>query len=267
MKTVTKSLSIISLLFMTGCVGESLNPLVSNLDQTDTQQALIFKTNEHSFMNDLKSVSNKEQRNEFMDEFLLKSDMQCANYLNAPLKKSATKEKQNDSLYMSIFDTASSLFGIRYVTDTAKAVFLSDENGENKEEKATYENALSPEIRKGVEIGRVRYAKKMEKKKPLPLKEYSISNLKRDMLTYDKQCDTTYGLIEISRALKAMQTQVNTRTVIKKEPVLSINPETIKKRVTEATKEVVEKKEDKERKKNQENNTTQISSENKILSL
>ena len=242
MGNLTKTVSIVAALFMTGCVGETPNPFASNLNDSASQKNLIFKTNEHSFMNSLRHTKSVEERNDYMDEFLLKSDMQCANFLNAPLKKTPTK--QNDSLYMNIFDTASSLFGMSYITDTAKAVFLSDD-GESVEEKEAYANALSPEIRKGVEIGRARYAKKMTHKKKLPLKEYTVANLNRDTLIYDKQCNDTYGLIEINRALKEMQTQLNTRTIVKAPTPLSIDPQAIKDKVTEVTKEVKEKEEQK----------------------
>jgi hypothetical protein len=250
-----KASSVISLLFMTGCIGNTANLFENNLSNDTTTQALIFKTNEHSFMHSLKHVKSTDTRNNYLDEFLLKSDMQCANYLNKPLTKKDTKK--NDSLYMNIFDTASTLFGIKYITDTAKAVFLSDD-GTSIEEKEAYANALSPEIRKGVEIGRARYAKEMIKKKSLKLKEYSAQDLKRDTLIYDKQCDDSYGLIEINRALKEMQTAVNTRTITK-EPTLSIDPQSIKKKVTEVTKEVKKKKINKKEIKKEEENLTVLS--------
>jgi len=242
---IKKVTSVIGVLLMTGCIGTTANPFESNLNNNDgTNQSLYFQTNKYNFMNSLKNVKSSESRNKYMDEFLLKSDMQCANYLNKPLTK--TNTIKNNSLYMNIFDTASTLFGIKYITDTAKAVFLSND-GESIEEKEAYANALSPEIRKGVEIGRARYAKEMNNKKSLPLKKYSAKDLKIDTLKYDKQCDDSYGLIEINRALKEMQMAVNTRTIVK-EPRLSIDPQSIKKKVTEATKEVKEKEVQKKKK-------------------
>ena len=238
----TKVISIVGALLMTGCIGETPNPFSSSLNSNTSQKNLIFKTNEQSFMNSLKHTKSIEERNDYMDEFLLKSDMQCANFLNRPLRKIPTN--QNDSLYMNIFDTASSVFGMKYITDTAKAVFLS-ENGESIEEKEAYANALSPEIRKGVEIGRTRYAKKMSNKKKLPLSEYTALDLKRDTLIYDKQCNDTYGLIEINRALKEMQLQLNRRAIVKAPTPMSIDPQAIKDKVTEVTKEVKEKEEQK----------------------
>ena len=241
MGNLSKVVSIVSLVFITGCVKETPNPFLNN-PNTASQKNLIFKTNEYSFMNSLKDAKSEELRNSYMDEFLLKSDMQCANYLNQPLKK--TNTQQNDSLYMNIFDTVSTLFGVKYITDPAKAVFLGND-GESQEGKEAYANALSPEIRKGVEIGRARYAKKMVNKKRLSLEKYGVENLKKDTLNYDKQCNDVYGLIEINRALKEMQTQINTRTIVKAPTPLSIDPQTIKDKVAEATKEVKEKEEQK----------------------
>jgi len=192
-------------------------------------------------MHSLQNASTTNERNSYLDEFLLKSDMQCANYLNAPLQK-PEESHQNDSLYMSIADTVSTVFGLSYITNTAKAVFLDDNNQESQQEKDAYANALSPEMRKGVEIGRARFAKELQKKKALPMDKYSINQLKEDTLKYDKQCNLEYGLIEINRALKDIQRQINTRVVVKKEPKLTIDPKVVKEKVEKATKEVEAKK-------------------------
>ena len=76
----------------------------------------------------------------------------------------------------------------------------------------------------------------------MPLKKYSIDNLKEDTLKYDKQCNLEYGLIEINRALKEMQSQMNSRSITK-EPTPTIDPQIIKDKVAQATQEVKEKKE------------------------
>jgi len=250
-KKVTNTTAVICALLMTGCVGTTANLFETNLNNNGMNKSLTFQTNEYSFMHTLKNINSADDRNNYLDEFLLKSDMQCANHLNKPLKR--TNNSKNDSLYMNIFDTASTLFGIKYITDTAKAVFLSND-GASIEEKEAYANALSPEIRKGVEIGRTRYAKEMNKKKPLPLKKYSAEDLKRDTLKYDKQCDDSYGLIEINRALKEMQVSVNTRS-ISNEPTLTIDPQNIKKKVTEVTKEVKKKESQKKKKRTNQKET------------
>ena len=240
MNTSTTFLSTLALLFVTGCLQPSID-ISSNYNSNTVTKALTFSTNEHNFIYSLNKVSTKQERKNYMDEFFLKSDMQCANFLNQPLQKTNNSNK-NNSLYMSIADTVSTLFGLSYITNTAKAVFLDANDDESVEEKTAYANALSPEIRKGVEIARARFAKEMIKKQALPLKKYSIDDLKEDTLKYDKQCNLEYGLIEINHALKEMQSQMNSRSITK-EPTPTIDPQIIKDKVAQATQEVKEKKE------------------------
>ena len=236
MKHTLKITSILATFLLTGCVSGMPDLLGSNLDKTNNKPVL-FKTNQVHFMSSLKDKSNMTERNTYLDEFLLKSDMQCQNYLNSPLKKPEV-DASKDSLYMSLFDGVSGLLGMSLVTSTAKAVFLNDD-GESVEDKKAYANALSPEIRKGVELGRSRYARAMVQKKGHTLQTYSVNNLREDTLKYDKQCNDVYGLIEINRALKEMQ---NTSYAQPTTPVLKINPQAIKAKVAAATKEVEKKK-------------------------
>ena len=251
MKKLIQVCSIFTALLLTGCVAGLPSMLSSNLEQNN-QKTVTFKTNQVHFMSNLKNTSSLSERNNYLDEFILKSDMQCQNYLNNPLVKPEVDDNK-DSLYMSMFDTVSSLFGISLATNAAKAVFL-DNNGESIEEKKAYVNALTPEIRKGVEIGRSRFARSMTTRKNLDLKTYSINNLREDTLKYDKQCDDAYGLIEINRALKEMQSSMYTRTA-PSTPALNIDPKTIKAKVEAATKEVEEKKIEK---KKLDLNTSQV---------
>ena len=237
-----------SLWLLTGC----LQPLVTttHYDNASNTQKLTFHTNEHDFLHSLKQKGNIKSRNAYMDEFLLKSDMQCSNYLNYPLNNTNQDNAHTDSLYMGIADTVSTLFGVRYITETAKSVFLNTNTQTSKKDKEAYANALSPEIRKGVEIGRARFSKEMLRKKVLPLNKYTLDNLKKDTLTYDKQCNLEYGLIEINRALKAMQTEMNRPSIVKKTKQ-AIDPKVIKKKVTQATQEVQKKElQDKSKKLN-----------------
>jgi len=238
MKKLMKTSSIFTALLLTGCASGLPNVMGSNLDQKN-QKAVTFKTNQVHFMYSLTKNSTLAERNNYLDEFLLKSDMQCQNYLNNPLVKPDV-DNSKDSLYMGVFDTVSGLFGISLATNAAKAVFL-DNDAESIEEKKAYVNALTPEIRKGVEIGRNRFARSMTQKKNLDLKAYSINNLREDTLKYDKQCDDAYGLIEINRALKEMQNAVHT-TSVSSTPTLKIDPQAIKAKVEAASKEVKEKK-------------------------
>ena len=245
MKLTLQSTSIIAAFLFTGCVTEMPDLLSSNLDENTNNKTVLFKTNKVHFMSTLKSTSSMQERNAYLDEFILKSDMQCQNYLNSPLKQEV--DKSEDSLYMSLFDGVSTLFGVSLLTNTAKAVFLNDD-GTSTEEKKAYANALSPEIRKGVELGRSRYARSMTRKKALNLKAYSVNNLREDTLKYDKQCNDAYGLIEINRALKEMQNSVQTQRT-PSNPILKINPQVIKAKVEAVTKEVEKKKVEKEKAK------------------
>ena len=251
MKSSKTLLPIVTLLLFTGCIQPSINQS-SNYNNLSGTQTLTFSTNEHNFMHSLSNITTAQERNNYMDEFLLKSDIQCANFLNQPLQKTDDTTK-NDSLYINIAEGVSSLFGLGYITNTAKAVFGGNSETSNEEKKA-YANALSPEMRKGVEIARTRFAKEMRKKQALPLDKYSIENLKEDTLKYDKQCNLEYGLIEINRALKEMQSQMNRSVITKEEPTPTLDPQVIKDKVTQATQEVKEKQENQK----QENNQTTI---------
>lgn len=255
-KVLLSGVIIVSI--FTGCVQ---NPLLPNhLNATGGEQkALIFKTNQATFINELNSKTTKTGRNSYIDEFILKSDIQCRKYLATPIVKSTPTNAKN-TLYMNIFDTVSTVFGIKYITDTAK-VMLSGEEQNRLDNQKAYQNAFSPEIKRGVEINRARYAKKLQNKQSKSLKEYSIKDVQQDILLYDKQCNEEYGLIEINRALKAMQQNINQPKVDNKP---KINIEAIKNKVTKVTKEVKKKEEIKkekiikkeEKKINKENNAT-----------
>jgi hypothetical protein len=228
---------VIVVFIVTGCVQNPLLP--SHLNNAGGEQkALIFKTNQSTFINELNSKTTKNIRNSYMNEFILKSDIQCQKYLATPIVKSTPTNAKN-TLYMNIFDTVSTVFGIKYITDTAK-VMLSGEQQSSLDNQQAYKNAFSPEIQRGVEINRVRYAKKLQRKQPKSLKEYPIIELQQEMLIYDKQCNEEYGLIEINRALKAMQQNIN-RPPVDNKP--KINVEAIKNKVAKVTKEVKKKEE------------------------
>ncbi len=244
---------VIIVSIFTGCVQNPLLPSYLNATRGE-QKALIFKTNQSTFINELNSKTTKSGRNSYIDEFILKSDIQCQKYLATPIVKS-TPTNAKKTLYMNIFDTVSSVFGIKYITDTAK-VMLSGEGQNRLENQQAYQDALSPEIQRGVEINRARYAKKLQRKQSKSLKEYPIKELQQEILLYDKQCNEEYGLIEINRALKAMQQNINQAKVDNKP---KINVEAIKNKVTKVTKEVKKKEEiikKEENKINKESNVT-----------
>ncbi len=227
----------ISIIF-TGCISPSFQQSNLNLNLSNDTKALRFSTNESTFLTRLNPNISKERRNEFIDEFILKSDVQCQQYLNNP-KKDEKKSKNEDELYLNIAQTVSTVLGLGYITQTAQAIFLNDKDDESsKEGQKAYENALSPEIKKGVEIVRERYAKKIKNKKILSIKKYNPTQLKEDMNIYDKQCNMEYGLIEINRALKEMQSQMRMRKPMYKKPKARINLESIKEKVKNVSKKV-----------------------------
>jgi len=251
----------IGVFILTGCVQNPLLP--SHLNGLKTgQKPLIFKTNQSTFINELNNKTTQISRNSYMDEFVLKSDIQCQKYLNNPDVTTKTSDTKNN-LYMNIFDTVSTVFGIKYITDTAKGMLSGGEEQNRLENQQAYKNAFSPEIKRGVEINRVRYAKKLQKKQAQSLKEYPIIDVQKDILLYDKQCNEEYGLIEINRALKAMQQNINQPSVDNKP---KINIQSIKNKVTKVTKEV-EKREKVIKKKiirPEENNSTKVNEESNV---
>ena len=206
-----------------------------------------FNTNQYVFLaSRLDATSTKDDRNSFLEEFLSQSDMQCQHYLGSSQhqsKKVTTSAEQ--TLYMNIFDTVSLLFGVKYITDTAKEVFVSNTNTNTAENQSMYQSALSPEIIRGVEIARFRYANMMRARKDDNLKSYSIVNLQNDMKKYDKQCSNEFGLMEINKALRQAQNQMMRSGVANPK----IDPVEIKKKVEVATKKVKEEKKKKENKK------------------
>ncbi|MCW8820695.1 MAG: hypothetical protein OQK45_00595, partial [Sulfurovum sp.] len=70
-------------------IGLTVLLLISGCGQPDKEkkdQVSGFKTNMSSFINTLDDVSpNKKNRNAFIDEFIIKSDVQCQHYLDRPL--------------------------------------------------------------------------------------------------------------------------------------------------------------------------------------
>ena len=252
MKEVKKYIVLASLLTLTSCVSNldsssGLSPSESGGYQSG------FRTDLNRFLTPMvDATSNKEERNSFLDEFIEQSDMQCQYYLGNYQHKTQEKTTSHaeQTLYMSIFDTVSLLFGVKYITDTAKEVFINSTNIDNNtaENQSMYKSALTPEIIRGVEIARLRYATAMKKRKNETLKSYSIAELQNDMEKYDKQCSNEYGLMEINKALRQAQNQMMRRST----EAPKIDPVEIKKKVEVATKKVREeskKKKSKEQEK------------------
>jgi len=243
---LTKTLALV---FLTGCVNNPMLPSHLN-NSAGGQKALIFKTHKSNFINELNNRTDEVGRNNYINEFILKSDIQCRDYLNSSPKKPKQSDVMQNQLYMNIVDTISMVFGLSYVTNTAKAM-LSGNNSSNLENQQEYKKALSPEIQRGVEINRERYAQKIKSKERLSIKKYPVALLHKDMLNYDKQCNEAYGLIEINRALKAMRQNLNRPQVPTKS---AINVLAVKDSVTKATKKVQEKEQ--KSTKNRDKNVT-----------
>ena len=226
--------SALTLALLTGCVPTS-NLGLSN--GATAEENVGFRTNTTRFINRLAVQTTPQNRNEYLNEFLDSSNVQCQHYLNHAKEKPSELE-QKTALYMNLFDSMSALFGMKYVTDTAKAA-LSDNPQDTKANQEAFDSALYPEIRRGVELARSRYAKRMKQKESLGVDKYSVSDLQYDIKQYDRQCDASVGLVEINKALREIQEQMRTRTVPTKAPL--INPIAIKNKVKAVTKKVEEK--------------------------
>ena len=255
MKHVKKYIVLLSVLGFTGCVS-GVNG-VNSLASGEHEYANRFSTNEYAFLNSrLDTTSSKEERNSFLEEFISQSNMQCQHYLSNPQNRATSvTSSAEQTLYMSIFDTVSMLFGVKYITDVAKGVFVSNTLTNTPENQSMYQNALSPEIIRGVEIARLRYANGMRAKKSESLEHYSVTRFQKDMAKYDKQCSNEFGLMEINNALRQAQSQMMRSGVAKP----TIDPIAIKKKVEVATKKVEEETQKKEtarkiKKETKENN-------------
>ena len=214
------------LLLISGCGSDTVEP-----DKKKNKVA-GFKTDTSMFIAAIDEVSpSKEDRNTMIDEFIIKSNLQCQHYLNNPLNKSSSPKKQG--LYMDIFDGVSQAFGVKNITDGAKKLYMkNNQDGSSNKAKIAYENALSPEIKRGVEIAREKYAQKMILRKTRMIESYTIDMLKQDMNNYDKLCSYETGLIEINKALKKAQRQPKIKPFSPK-----IDPTTIKNKVEAVTRE------------------------------
>jgi len=228
-----------SFLFTACAIPNTTSNYLGSSNQQSSHYQLKFQTNQINFLYSLSEAGQSfEKRNQFIDEFLFQSDMQCQHFLSNPSVASQPETAQEQNLYMSIFDTVSFLFGTKVITDTAKQVF-NDDSRQGVANQATFKDALSPEIKQGVKIARSRYARKITAKKQAPVKDYGVDALQKDMLIYDQQCNKEYGLIEINRALRTAQQQMMQP---QQAPAPAINPIAIKDKVEAASKKVEKEK-------------------------
>ena len=202
-----------------------------------------------------KDKPSKETRNAYMDEFIATSDLQCQQYLSKSLEPTGESKKEN-GLYMSIFDTASTIMGVKTITDGAKEIYNSASEETKKETKTAYAKALSPEIKRGVELAREEYAKtKLYTKKYKLIESYTYPMLEQDLKTYDKLCNHEVGLLEINKALKKMQKRpANTPAPFTSK--VEIDPAVIANKVDKVNKEVEAKINESAPKESKESNTT-----------
>lgn len=196
-----------------------------------------FKTNRSYFIATLdKSSPNTKNRNAFMNEFIIKSDVQCQHYLDVPL----AKPKKEDGMYMKVYDATGTAFGVKNITDGAKTLYTGADKDKNKEENSV----LSPEIKRGVELAREKYARtNMYSKKYKLIESYTNEMLERDMQNYDKMCNHEVGLIEINKALKKMKKRPKKVTPF--APKIVIDPVAIRNKVEAVNKEIKSKNEKK----------------------
>ncbi|HQR74313.1 MAG TPA: hypothetical protein PLH07_00235 [Sulfurovum sp.] len=202
-----------------------------------------------------KDKPSKETRNAYMDAYVATSDLQCQQYLSKSLEPSGESKKEN-GLYMSIFDTASTIMGVKTITDGAKEIYNSASEETKKETKTAYAKALSPEIKRGVELAREEYAKtKLYTKKYKLIESYTYPMLEQDLKTYDKLCNHEVGLLEINKALKKMQKRpANTPAPFTSK--VEIDPAVIASKVEKVNKEAEAKINEAAPKVNAESNAT-----------
>ena len=247
-----EALMVSSLLLFVSCVPNRESGVTPLINQQKSHKSSEFQTNLDNFINSpFHQEVTKEERDAFIKEFLFQSNMQCQHHLTQT--PHAQQEKQDEeSLYLTIFDTVSMIFGVSHLTESAKRALLSNTQ-ESDGYQQKYQDALAPEILKGVEIGRVRYAKEILKRATKPLEKYPMKRVKKDMRTYDRQCNREYGLIEINRALMSLKQNLQTpQESIAPQPKQSkIDPIVVKKKVEEVTKEV-ERKEGRKKEKKRE---------------
>ncbi|MDM5270570.1 hypothetical protein PGH07_00065 [Sulfurovum sp. zt1-1] len=221
------------MLFMTGCGSQEPQP------DTMNKTAQGFHTDRTYFMATIDlSSPTKEMRNAYLEEFIQKSDIQCSQYLDRSIT-STSFSQSNTGLYIALFDTVSEVFGVKPLTDTAKELYRRNEDV-SYETKLAYKRALSPEIKRGVEIARERYARKLLSNRYRLIESFTLPMLAKDLEKYDRLCNYDTGLVEINNILKNAGKQKKDK-VTPFSPTLKIDPETIKEKVETVTKETEEK--------------------------
>ncbi|MDD3592682.1 MAG: hypothetical protein PHO65_08575 [Sulfurovum sp.] len=229
MKKTSSTLFLMSSIiwFVAGCGSQEVQP---NNNKNAVQG---FRTDRTYFITTVdESAPTREMRNAYLVEYIQKSEIQCSQYLDRSISSSSSS-RSNTRLYLALFDTVSELFGVKTITDTAKELYRKNEKSSN-ETKLAYNRALSPEIKRGVEIVRERYARKLLSNKYRLIESYTMSELERDLKKYDRLCNYDTGLVEINMILKKAGKEKKEK-VTPFSPKLTINPETIREKVEAVT--------------------------------
>lgn len=212
--------------FTTGCGSEEPQP------NDNKSYGQGFRTDRSYFITTVdESSPTKEMRNAYLEEYLQKSDIQCSQYLDRSINSPSSQS--NTGLYMALFDTVSQLSGVKPITDTAKELYRRNETSSN-ETKLAYKRALSPEIKRGVEIARERYARKLLSNRYRLIESYTMPKLHKDLEKYDRLCNYDTGLVEINMILKKAGKEKKGK-IAPFSPKLRIDPETIREKVEAVT--------------------------------
>jgi len=213
--------------FTVGCTSQKAQPS----EKKSPVQG--FRTDTTYFITTVdESAPTKQMRNTYLEEYIQKSEIQCSQYLDRPIAQTSSS-KSDTRLYLALFDTVSELFGVKPITDTAKKLYRKNEKSSN-ETKLAYRRALSPEIKRGVEIARERYARKLLSNRYRLIESYTMPDLYRDLEKYDRLCNYDTGLVEINMILKKAGKEKKGK-IAPFSPKLKINPETIREKVEAVT--------------------------------
>jgi hypothetical protein len=195
-KMLLCTLTVSSLIFiLTGC-GDDPKPKKKKPQGFHTDRALFFNVPD-------KNGPTKNMRNALLEEFIQKSNIQCRQYLTDPIIRAGSSTPSNSAAYTNVIDNVSQFVGTKGITDSAKSLYALKGTGEDSyKKKMAYERALSPEIIRGVEITRERYARKIRANKYRLIESYTLPLLENDMQSYDRLCNYETGLMEINRILQ-----------------------------------------------------------------
>jgi hypothetical protein len=191
-----------------------------------------FHTDLLRFQSNIKNADSKDKRNNLIKEIIEASNMECNAYQYSLLNEKP-KENSTTSLYTSLFKSISSYIGLDIAHEAISAISSMQNIPKSQNIQEKYQKALTPNILKAIEISRAKYSKKIQKNMKDDIKKYPIRQALYDLDNYDKHCSAYYGMIEITNALNKQQTTPQSKN--------QINPQEIKSKITQITKEVTKK--------------------------